>query len=139
MTKEEKKDRNTKVVKIYVDNNHDIDATVKIIESIPELAKTFVNKDMRRSAMGIIQSAGKWKKLEKPAPKKKDEGPTKKELAGIFCNCFDLEVSDVPTLLNMRKVELAILIDAFQVVGLDTYQPTEKEIKEVNKILEKVE
>ena len=45
----DKKERNSKVVQIYTDNNYDIDATVKIIEKVPELAASFAGKSIRKS------------------------------------------------------------------------------------------
>ena len=114
----DKKERNKKVIEIYTNNNYDIDATVKIIEKIPELAAGFSGKSIRKSCIGILNTVtGLWRKLEKkPAKPKKDE-PTKKELANIFCGLIDLPVSDIPTILNMRKKEIALLVQAMDDMG----------------------
>ena len=108
----DKKERNGRVVKIYTDNGKDIDRTVSIIETIPELAKAFNGKNIRRSTMGILQVAKVWEKLPEKPKAPKDNGPTKKELATEFCRKLEIDLADVPTLLNMKKAEIKILIDA---------------------------
>lgn len=123
----EKKERNEKVLRIYVDQaNYNIEETVKIIEKIPELAGSFTGKDIRRSCMGILQSMQVWKKLEKPATVKSEKDITKKQLANILCKALEIELVGVPTLLNLKKVEIAFLIDALttfiKVDGFDDVQ-----------------
>ena len=139
MTKEEKQVRNSKVVKLYVDNNYDIDTTTKIVESIPELAKTFTGKSIRRSCMGILQSMGQWKKLEKPVTAKAEQDITKKELLEVFCRLTDTAASDYPTMLNLRKIELANLIMHVNDIVQDNYTLDDEDFKAVSEFIEKKE
>ena len=135
----DKKDRNSRVVQIYTDNGKNIDETVKIIEKIPELAKTFAGKNMRRSCIGILGTVpGLWVKLEKPVKKVKDE-PTKKELATIFAGLIDSEISEFPTLLNMKKVEIARLISAVNSVISESMILNKEVLATVEKYIDKVE
>jgi len=123
----DKKERNAKVKQIYVDQtNKNIDQTVKIIEKIPELAKAFAGKSIKRSCMGILQSMDVWELLEKKPKTPKEKEITKKELAGILCKNLELSLPDLPSLLNMRKVDLALLIEGLtsivEVEGMDEVQ-----------------
>lgn len=131
----EKKDRNKKVLEIYVDQtNYDIVETVKIIEKLPELASQFTGKDIRKSCMGILQSMQVWRKLDRPANVKGKNDLTKKNLVGIFCKALEIEVADVPTLLNLKKVEVARLI-----IAMSFYNPEIEQISEVQSFINKQE
>jgi len=108
----DKKERNTKVMQIYVDQTgKNIDQTVKIIEKIPELVKAFNGKDLRRSCMGILQSLQVWETLKKPIKTPKEKEITKKELANILCKNLDINLPSIPSLLNMKKIDIANLIE----------------------------
>lgn len=127
----EKKERNAKVKKIYIDDaNYNIDETVKIIEKIPELAKEFNGKSIRRSCMGILQSLQVWRKMEK-VEKPKEQELTKKELALIFCEALEINLASIPTFLNLKKVDICLLIEA-----MTAYVEIEQ-IDEVKSIIEK--
>ena len=110
----EKKERNSRIAKLYVDNGYDIDRTLVIIETIPELMQAFNGKNLRKSVIGVLNYMQVWKKLPPKEKIVKDNGPTKKELATDFCSLINIGLADVPTLLNMRKSEISKMISAIQ-------------------------
>ena len=135
----DKKERNSRVIKLYTDNGKNIDEVVKIIATIPELAATFHGKNVRKSCIGILNTvAGLWQKLEKPATQKKDE-PTKKEMLAVFCELLGIELSDFPTLLNLRKIEIARLIVETQDRVFEDIMLDEKSLQPILKYIDKVE
>ena len=128
----EKKERNSRIAKLYVDNGYDIDRTLAIIETIPELMQTFVNKNLRKSVIGVLNYMQVWKKLPPKEKIVKDTGPTKKELATDFCDLLGIKAADVPTLLNMRKSEISRLIDAIDDLAVEIMADTADDFAAVN-------
>ncbi len=124
------KERNRRIIKLYTDNNKDIDTVVKIVESIPELKTSFGKKDIRKSCIGILNTVkGLWVKLEKKKAEPKDKTITKKEIVVLLLKALELEVKDFKTIQNMNKGELAnIALSANEFSGnLDDDEVTELE------------
>ena len=52
---------------------------------------------------------------------------------------MDISLGDIPTFLNMRKIEIARLIESATTVIPEEYQPEPEKIKAVQKFLDKQE
>jgi hypothetical protein len=85
----------------------------KNLDSLLETIKSEGINLTRRQVIGKLSIMGVKNIVPKAAPKpKKDTGPTKKELIATLCKLVELEPADLLTFNNVKKSELAKLINA---------------------------